>query len=286
MNAEEQDVSLLDLLLVVAENIKLLILGPTVAGAIALGLTFSLPNNYSSEAVVVLPNNSNANANDVSSVYIPTPQQAVGMMTSPLVLNQIAGITGKSSGYVSKQIKAVVGKDGLLRLSVSAPKPEQAQKLAEAVLDAWLKSTEPGGQEREDLQRRLVYAKAALGSVSQMFERVAKEGRDTSTRIGVESGDGAFWISAGELQSRFASEVVSLERALKGVSVDVIKQRPTLPLSPVAPKRAFIVLATTMTAGIALLFWVFMRQAWRRAVQDPQTAEKLARVRAALWPGR
>lgn len=34
--------------------------------------------------------------------------------------------------------------------------------------------------------------------------------------------------------------------------------------------------------GFALLLWVFMHHSWRRAAQDPQTADKQARLRAAI----
>ena len=42
MNEEENEISLLDLLLVVAENLKLLILGPVVVGLVALGFGYSV----------------------------------------------------------------------------------------------------------------------------------------------------------------------------------------------------------------------------------------------------
>ena len=49
----EDEVSRLDLLVTVSENIRLLILGPLAAGLFALGVSFALPANY--ESVTVLP---------------------------------------------------------------------------------------------------------------------------------------------------------------------------------------------------------------------------------------
>lgn len=49
----EDEISLLDLLVTVSENIKLLILGPLAAGLCALGVSFTLPATY--ESVAILP---------------------------------------------------------------------------------------------------------------------------------------------------------------------------------------------------------------------------------------
>jgi capsular polysaccharide biosynthesis protein len=59
------------------------------------------------------------------------------MMTSPLILDPVInalnwddGVTIESArAKLAGQIKAVVGKDTLLRLSVTAQKPEEAKKL-------------------------------------------------------------------------------------------------------------------------------------------------------------
>ena len=52
---EENETSLLDLLVVVAENLKLLILGPFAVGLLALGIAFTLPQSYVSQAIHFTP---------------------------------------------------------------------------------------------------------------------------------------------------------------------------------------------------------------------------------------
>jgi uncharacterized protein involved in exopolysaccharide biosynthesis len=52
-SSAEDEISLLDLLVTVSENIKLLILGPLAAGLCALGVSFALPAKY--ESVAILP---------------------------------------------------------------------------------------------------------------------------------------------------------------------------------------------------------------------------------------
>lgn len=84
------------------------------------------------------------------------------------------------------------------------------------------------------------------------------------------------------MQARYLSEVLSTSRSLKGLSRDIVTQPPTLPTEHVSPKKCLFATLSALAAGFALLLWVFMRQAWRNAVLDPQVAPKLARLRAAL----
>jgi hypothetical protein len=54
--------------------------------------------------------------------------------------------------------------------------PAQAQALANALLDTWLKSTIPGEKYRADLEKRLSYAKTSLESVTSLFTQLGAVG--------------------------------------------------------------------------------------------------------------
>jgi uncharacterized protein YneF (UPF0154 family) len=84
------------------------------------------------------------------------------------------------------------------------------------------------------------------------------------------------------MQSRYLGEVLSIPRELEGLSRDVVKQPPTLPTEPASNKKALIAIGATLAGGFVLLLWVFMRNAWRNAAQDPALAEKQSRLTAAL----
>ena len=294
---EENEVSLLDLLVVVAENLKLLVLGPLVVGVLALGVAFVLPQSYVSQAVLALPTavaTTNQNPSQPQAlVFTPTPAQAAAMMASPLVLDpvieslKLAESEGRAMGAerskLTSQVKAVVGKDGLLRLDVTANTPAQAQAIASAVVDSWLKSTVPSEQERAVLEGRLAHAKVSLESVNRFMARLAADDVPAAQKAARTGDAGTSLVAVGELQARYLNEVLSIPRALKGLSRDdVVKQPPTLPTEATAPKKGLIAVLCALAAGFVLLLWVFMRQAWRNATQDPQAAPKLARLRAAL----
>ena len=281
--APEAEVSLLDLLVVVAENIKLLVIGPLLAGLVALGVAFVLPQSYVSQAILLVPSPSSPSS--LNAV------QSAAVMVSPLVLDPLVVQDPKlkdkpieeARRELAKQIKAAVDKkDGLLRLDVTADQPAAAQALANAVIDTWLKTTLPTGQDREDLEKRLSYASKALDSVTALVEKLSVDGALSLGKPLTRGEAGTSLVGLGELQTRYLSDVLAIPRALQGLSRDVVKQTPTLPTEPVSNKKALIAIMTTLATGFALLLFVFIRQAWRNAAQDPQAAPKLARLRAAL----
>lgn len=278
IDVDEKEINLFDLLLVVAENLKLLILGPLVAGLLALGFGYTLPKSFTSQAILALP------------TPTTTPAQASAMMVSPLVLDPVIESLNLSKGQpiqvvrtgLASQIKAAVGKDGLLRLDVTANTPLEAQSIANAVIDTWLKSTRPGEQDRVDLEKRLAYAKVSLESVRRLLERLTAEGTTDLNKPLTRGEAGTSIVAVGELQARYLGEVLSIPRSLQGLSRDVVVQPPTLPTEPVAPKKSLIAVLAALGSGFALLLWVFMRQAWMSAKQDPAMAEKEAKLLATL----
>ena len=278
---EENEISLLDLLVVVAENLKLLILGPFAAGLLALGIAFTLPHSYVSQAVLSLP----------TPTPTPTPTQAATMMVSPIMLDRVVESLKLSKGQpiqvasktLANEIKATVGKDGLVHLDVSAPSAIQAQAIANAVIDNWLISTVPSGDDRADLEKRLSYAKLAFDSTTRFVEHfITRDSTSLNKPLLLEQGGGATIVAVGQLQTLYLSEVLSISRSLKGLSRDIVTQPPTLPTEHVSPKKGLFATLSALAAVFALLLWVFMRQAWRNTVLDPQAAPKLARLRAAL----
>lgn len=270
---EANQVSLLDLMLVLAENLKLLVLGPLLIGTLALTVGFALPPRFTSQAILV-----------------SAPAQAVPIMTSPLVLDPVIKTLGLANDIsieaaragLVRQIKAVMGKDALLRLDVTATTPAEAQKNANLIIDAYLKSTAPGPLDRADLATRLSYAKASLESVRRLMERITSDNAALLNKPTTLGEAGISVVALGELQARYLGEVISIPRAMQGLSRDIVIQPPTLPTEAVSPKRGQMATMAVLASGFALLLWVFVRKTWTSTRQDPTTANKKARLRAAL----
>lgn len=294
-NAENTDVGLLDLLIVGAENLKLLTVGTVLAGLLAYGIAFQLPRTYESEAILDLSVSMPVVPSHPGGVVSPvTPAQAAAMLMSPLVLDGViaslrqadadAAASAVMRRKLSAQIRVVaVNKDGLLRLTVKGASPQQAQSLAMALIDTWLKTTTPGERRRAELESRLIYAKESLNAIRRLRDRLAAGEGQGATGQSMRLGDvvGAFEV-VSKLQVNYVNDVVLFSGALNGVAREVIKQSPTLPTEPISPRKGLVALVTALIAGFALLLGVFVRYVWARAARNPLVAAKQSRLLAAL----
>ena len=78
---DDDEISLLDLLQVVVDNLRLLILGPLVAGLLALGITFVMPPTFTA-----------------TTKFLPPQQQASGAASLLQSLGALGGLAGAASG--------------------------------------------------------------------------------------------------------------------------------------------------------------------------------------------
>ncbi len=74
--AQQEEIDLLDILVTLAENIKLLILGPLLVGLCALGIAYIVPQTFESIAV------------------LKAEQATASLMTTAAVLNPVAAELG------------------------------------------------------------------------------------------------------------------------------------------------------------------------------------------------
>lgn len=290
MNENDGETGLLDLLVLVTENLRLLVLTSAFVGLVVLGLTHVVPPTYRSQAVLALPGSSDLSINP-QQVATMLAQQAAAMMASPMVLSSAAESLGPREGWtldraragLEGRVKVVVGKDNLLRLEATAPSPKEAQILADAVIDAWLKSTIPVSRERENLQKRLAYAQAGFESVERQIQSVSGAGGAQLRKpADLSEGNGSL-IALHQLRAQYLDSALAMTRALEGLQRDVVvKQPPTLSVVPVAPKTRLIVALSVLSALLLVLLWILLRQAWARAAQVPESAQKQQRLLTAL----
>ena len=274
----EDEISLLDLLLTVSQNIKLLILGPLAAGLCALGVTFTLPATY--ESVAILPTDINSTLR-LAAVLDPvvvkldltkgkTPEQAR------------LDLSGRIKFAQDKQTKVYT-------LTVSGDSPQQAQATAKALLKLSYEQNRPRGSNKTRLEVQLVGAK----------QRLEEAQRTSVALLGVlERGfksDSALKSTGSDVSKSYTdllavlagmhSQVVTLELQLEGMSDEQLLQAPSLPEKPVSQKKAMKAAIAALATGFALLLFVFIRQGLRTAGADPESAAKLAAIRRALGFG-
>lgn len=278
VNKPDEELDLLDLLVTLAENWKLLLFTPIAAGLVALGISFALSKTYQSESSVQVERTG-------SSFSAPV---AASLAMSADVLHTIAPVAGLDDGLtseeiykkLSKRIQVSVGKqDKLLNVVTEAKSPEAAQKLNQALLDTLFPFSKPRGIEKKQLEQQ-------LDSEKKRLQEALKLEQDTAANIAAGKVTEATSRLYGELLAANSARqraVLDMERRLEGLDNEDVVQAPTLPESSIKPKKSMIAIGATVATGFLLLLFVFARQAWRSAQENsPQQARKLARIRQAL----
>ena len=268
---QQEEIDLLDILVTLAENIKLLILGPLLVGICALGIAYIVPQTFESIAV------------------LKAEQATASLMTTAAVLNPVAaelGLTQEDSPEEARrrlreQIKVAVGRnDKLLTLTVSAPTPHQAQIVADAVLRQTYQQSRPKASELARLEVQLKGAEARIKNAEDAAGALLKRMELSGAGGGAElaRGYGELLTVADAAQN----QVAALQAQLEGLTDAQLIQAPTLPQKASKPKKGLIAIGATLAAGLALMLFVFVRQAVRGAAKDAGAASKMARIRRAL----
>lgn len=265
----KEEPGLLDVVVSVAENIKILIAGPLFAGLCALGISFLLTPTYQSVAV------------------LQADQATASLMLTAVVLDPVIvklGLANETTVEEARiklreQVKTAVGRtDKLLTLTVSDRVAKQAQSIAIAILGQTYQESRPKSGVRARLEAQLAEARSRFENA-----RVASTG--VLKRLGLPGGGVELVRGYAELLNATGTaqaQITALESQLDGLSEAQLIQPPTLPQKSSQPKKGMIAIGATLATGLALMLFVFMRQAWRNAAKNHASSTKLARIRHSL----
>ena len=153
-DVDDDEISLLDLLQVVVENLRLLVLGPLAAGAIALGICFIIPPTFTATTVIMPPQQQQSGAAMMlqslgalgglagAATGLKNPNdQFVSLLKGESVANGLIDRFGLVARYEAgykvdarKTLDSVSrinsGKDGLITIEVDDKDPVFAAQLA------------------------------------------------------------------------------------------------------------------------------------------------------------
>lgn len=270
----EDDIGLLDLLAVVAENLRLLILGPVLAGLVALGIMYAIPKAYESESWLRL---GEADAPQFTSADVLLPLLEKAPWISASASSREDALT-----TLREQITASFSrKDGVVKLRVEAPTPEQARQLSLDLIDAYRAFNLPKGRNLERIQQEIELTKTSRDAMTTILQRVG-ENIDKVTP-GTEGDNVArAYINLSEQVMARERTLIDLNRQLAGFGVEVFAQSPTTPEKPLNHRALMVTVVAWLASSMALLLFVFTREGWQRASQNAQDATKLARIRRSL----
>ncbi len=301
----EDEISLLDLLIVLAKH-KIMIMGVTMAAAlISMAYALNLPNIYTGTTKVLPPQQSQSSASALlsqlgglagaagGSLGIKNPNDLyIAMLRSRNVMEKIAKRFDLQKVYETRTTTDTLnalqgasnisaGKDGVITVGVDDKKPELAAALANAYIEELIKLMQTFAL-TEAAQRR------------QFFETQMKPARDKLTDAVIildktPNTSLQYRDALRELKYREAIyeilakqfEMAKLDEAKDSPLIQVL-DKATVPEKKSKPKRSTIVILATLVGGFMGILWAFIKEANEKAKAVPEQAERLRILRKKL----
>ena len=274
----DDEIDLLDLLVVIAENLKLLIFAPILIGLTALGISFYLPKTFESQSML--------------SPAKPGLNVSGQMLASLLKSNDVLEDVANSLNYepelsktrrlkkLEKQIFVSVGKqDQFVTVHTHGSTPEAAKALNIALWQQVLPMTIPRDSDMQRLQKQLNTENERLASGEELEKSTAKQ---LATGTTDTEGTARLYGELLAANSDRLRNIASLEAQIEGLTVKDFAQRATLPEESIKPKKSIIAVAASLASGFLLLIFVFARHALQAGQRNPEQAEKIHKIRSAL----
>ena len=231
-NGTDDEISLLDLLQVVLDNLRLLVLGPLACGLVALGISFAVLPTYTAKTQFLPPQQQQSSAASMlaslgalsglagAATGLKSPaDQYIAFMKSVSVQDALIERFKLVEKYEAKlktdarmaltgSVRIASGKDGLISVEVDDKNPKFAADLANAHVDE-LRSLLARLAVTEAQQRRMFFEKQL---------QITKE-NFTKADLALKSSG----VSSSVLKTSPASAVEAVARLKAGISVQEVK---------------------------------------------------------------
>jgi uncharacterized protein involved in exopolysaccharide biosynthesis len=253
---EEDEISLLDLLQTVVENLRLLVLGPLAVGVVALGISFGIEPTFTAKTQFLPPQQQQSSAaallqslgslgglaGAASGLKNPSDQY-LAFMKSQTVADAMIERFKLTDRYEAKtrtdarlalagSTRITAGKDGLIAVEVDDKDPAFAAQLANAYVE-----------ELRKLLGRLAVTEAQQRRL--FFEKQVQEAKTSLAEAEKELG--ATGVSAATLKSSPVAAVEAVARLKGSITAQEVKlgsMRGYLTDSAPEFKQALVELAT------------------------------------------
>ncbi len=130
--------------------------------------------------------------------------------------------------------------------------------------------------------------KQAMNELANLRAQLGKQEKDTPSNVGKATTEGDYITKYREFKYHetlfelFSKqfELAKVDEAREGAVIQVLDAAQQ-PDRKSKPKKALIAIIATLAAGLALLLFVFVRQAFRNSSQNSESAKKLASIQAS-----
>lgn len=261
---EEHEISLLDILVTLAESWKLLVFGPLFVGVVAGALSFLWPNTYESVAIARL-------TEEEAALFHAAP------VLDPLIekfgyLERADGIREDARNALKKDLAYTADKKTkFVTLAAKGRTPEQAQAMGRAAFEALFAELVPKGKEKEVILQEIAINNQLIADGVVYLERSGGKQNSANSANSAKSQVANLKLNNLELQIK-----------LQAKGGEVFAQEPSLPQRKSAPTRSLVVMVAMLASSFALLLWLFMCKAWDAAAQVPEFASKVAAIKKSL----
>jgi uncharacterized protein involved in exopolysaccharide biosynthesis len=229
---DDDEISLLDLLQVVVDNLRLLVLGPLVCGLAALGISFAIAPTFTAKTQFLPPQQQQSSAASMlaslgalgglagAATGLKSPaDQYIAFMKSVSVQDALierfeliqkyeAKLKTDARMALSGSVRIASGKDGLISVEVDDKDPKFAADLANAHVD-----------ELRNLLARLAVTEAQQRRM--FFEKQLQITKENFTKADLALKSSG--INSSVLKSSPASAVEAVARLKAGISVQEVK---------------------------------------------------------------
>ena len=272
---EDDEISLLDILVTLAESWKLLVFGPLIAGVMAGGLSFLWPKTFESVAIVRMT------------------EEEVALLHAAPVLDPLIekfGLLAEAGGSVDdarQGVKArltftVDKRTKLATITAIGRTPDAAQALVVGAIAAVLKELQVKGQEKVLIEKTIAINSRVIDNAEDAVESIQRGlKRGALSDLSQESSIKNLAAITSDIAKR-SYENEQLRQKLEPKGEEVFVQVPSLPQRKTSPNRSLVVITAVLVAGCALLLWVFVRKAWNFAEQAPVSASKVVSIKKSL----
>ncbi len=269
---DDYEISILDILVVLAENIRLILLVPVVIGLVALGVSLLIPPTYQSVSLLSLAESSES-----------------GMKSQEVmekVLEKTDWIKGSNREASLKKLSSKIQvsadkKANHLTVTTEANTPDRARDLNSLIINEYRTYSLPKGKALDGINENIRILSEELSVLEQAAKKISA---NVDKVVPGTEGDNVAraYATINDKIVNLKQGLYGLRQSLLGFGSEVFIQVPTLPEKPVKPKKAQIAIMATLASGFLTILFVFIRAAFRNLSGDAEASEKLARIRKGL----
>lgn len=249
---------LLDILLTIAEQLRLIVVGSLLCGAVGYGLASIWPKKFESVAIVR------------ADPEFATQVKAAFIIDGALnKLGYFKDADEEEAEELRESLRRSIytqanREDRIVTVRLSADSAEKARALQIEILRTVFEVSKPRGAELKDLEAEKVLLEGQVQELTvtaQIARRLLVESGKTENAGDLASSLAAISINLSAVQGN----ITRINRKIAGLSEEDLLQPPTVAKKPVSPKPGPISIMTAICACALLILFVLARHGLRHS---------------------